>query len=142
MRHPAIVISPENAVTARPGALLEALASEALPGREALGACAGGPLGSRADSAVTCKPLSHLAVRIGDAEPVRGIVRPNRVAQPASTEIPETVTVKKGMVDENITGVPIRVPSPAAPSPAAPSPEEQSDIYAGKPTEAQIDARV
>ena len=79
-RHPTVVITAEYTVIARPAALLEARASEALlrrglpairvPGRSAE------PVGRAPERTIICKPAGYLAVGIRDAEPVFRIVRP------------------------------------------------------------------
>jgi hypothetical protein len=54
----------------------------------------------------------------------------------------KTVTMKERMVDEDIPAEPVGEPSPTAPSPTASAAKIETEIYAGIPTQAHIDARI
>jgi hypothetical protein len=70
-------------------------------------------------------------------------MHPHGIAQSASSlEIPETVPIKEGVVDEHVPAVPIGVPAPTTPTPTAPAAKIETEIYAGIPPQTHIDPRV
>jgi hypothetical protein len=87
-RRAAVVITTESAVIAVKPSLLKAWISEALPGSsfaaiKALGPCvAESSWLAAANTAITraSKPAGHVAIAIGNAQPVIRIMRPHRMA--------------------------------------------------------------
>jgi hypothetical protein len=137
------VISAEDAVVACPSPLLETGISEALlwshlPAIEALGPIAAESSCRASECAIPPEPAGHFAIGIWHAAPVSWIMHPYGIAQPAvSMEISKPITVKEGVVHIDVPAVPV-----GSPSPTAPSAEIKTKIYAGIPSQADVDARV
>jgi hypothetical protein len=95
-RHPAIVISAEDAVIVGIAALLKPGISQALlrPGLPAI------EIWRATESLATGpKPARHLPIGVRRAEPMSRVVRPHRTAE-FSVEFTEAVAVEEGVVDE------------------------------------------
>jgi hypothetical protein len=76
------------------------------------------------ETGTAAETIGHRSIRIGNAQPVSGVVRPHIRSAESRVKVAETVAMEEAGIQENAAAEPIRPPSPTPATPQAPAAAE------------------